>query len=190
MALLGQALGQTSLGSKLWALAPHLNAKGYTKHPPQSSAKVPGARRREFFSGNGVWSACVPGPERGLSGGGRYVGTAGWVEVCGSTPGSPSSVRSAEQVQCSLLEMWSFQKMCIFPWASWACLRLAKDVGTSLEGKLLWDSSGTSWIDILLLDWLIPKSNTFLFFLSQALSVLWLAQPCLQCRTCFSWCMW
>lgn len=63
-------------------------------------------------------SACVPGPKTGLSAGGRYVGTAWWVRVFGSTPRPPSSVCSAKRATLSLLEMWSFQKICIFPWAS------------------------------------------------------------------------
>lgn len=49
MALLGQTLGQISPGSKLGALARHLNARGYTKHPLQSSARVPRARQRKSF---------------------------------------------------------------------------------------------------------------------------------------------
>ena len=51
MTLLGHTLRQTSPDSKLGTLACHLKARGYTKHPPSSSARVP---REEFFSGNAV----------------------------------------------------------------------------------------------------------------------------------------
>lgn len=47
MTLLGHTLKQTSPGSKLGALACHLKARGYTKHPSSSSARVP---REGFFS--------------------------------------------------------------------------------------------------------------------------------------------
>lgn len=49
MALLGQALGQTFPGSKLWALTCHMDARLYTKHPLQVSAKVPRVRQRRIL---------------------------------------------------------------------------------------------------------------------------------------------
>ena len=51
MTLLGHTLRQTSPDSKLGTLTCHPKARGYTKHPPSSSARVP---REEFFSGNAV----------------------------------------------------------------------------------------------------------------------------------------
>lgn len=75
MALLGQALGQTSPGSKLWALVHPLKARGYKKYPLHLLLKSP-EQVKDFFSGNDVWSACVPRPESGLSRGDRYMNIA------------------------------------------------------------------------------------------------------------------
>lgn len=55
MVLLGQTFGQTPICSACWASESYLNARGITKHPLQSSAKVPGAQQRGLlFSGNSV----------------------------------------------------------------------------------------------------------------------------------------
>lgn len=92
MALVGQGLGQTSPGSKLWALACPLNARGYTKHTPQSSVEVFRARQRTILFRKWCVISLCSRPERGLSRGSRYVGTAGWVQVCllVQTSGSPT----------------------------------------------------------------------------------------------------
>lgn len=49
MVLLGQTFGQTPICSACWALESYLNARGITKHPLQSSAKVPGAQQRRLL---------------------------------------------------------------------------------------------------------------------------------------------
>lgn len=151
MALLGQALGQTSPGSELCASAHHLNARGYTKHRPQSSAKVPGARQRGILFRKWCVISLCPWAREGVIWRWQICGHSCRLQECWSNPrlSSSSIVPSKLSVVCLKRDHFKRYSSCPEPLD---ILTSAKDVGIFLEGHLLWDSAGTSWMNILLLD--------------------------------------
>lgn len=169
MALLGQTLGQTSPGSNLWALACHLNARGYTKHPPQTYAKVSRARQRKIlFRKWCMISLCPRERESYLEVADMWAQMDGYKCVCWLNPKLPYSVvpskpnvawRNTAVVIISKDMHYSLSLLIFY-------LQLVEDIGIFMESKLFWYSADTSWINILLLDLLIPRCNTFLLLFS------------------------